>query len=54
MSAQPQTTADLVKAFTAAFTTDDIETWRSLLDSDGEWVIVATGETDIPPPPWTA
>jgi ketosteroid isomerase-like protein len=40
-----RTTADLVTAFTAAFTTDDIETWRSLLDADGEWVIVATGET---------
>lgn len=40
-----QTTAELVKAFTAAFTTDDVETWRSLLDPEGEWVIVATGET---------
>ena len=40
-----ETTANLVKSFTAAFTTDDIETWRSLLDSEGEWVIVATGET---------
>jgi hypothetical protein len=40
-----RTTADLVTAFTAAFTTDDIDTWRSLLDSEGEWVVVATGET---------
>jgi len=32
-------------AFSAAFTTDDIDTWRSLLDSDGERVIVATGAT---------
>jgi hypothetical protein len=33
-----RTTTDLVTAFTAAFTTDDVETWRGLLDADGEWV----------------
>jgi ketosteroid isomerase-like protein len=38
-------TEDLVKAFTAAFTSDDVASWRSLLAPDGEWVIMATGET---------
>ena len=36
---------DLVKAFTAAFTSDDIESFYKLIDPDGEWVIMATGET---------
>src|ERR1700735_678059 len=38
-------TADLIKDFTAAFTSDDIESWRNLLASNGEWKIMATGET---------
>jgi|ERR1700733_11841461 len=42
---QNMKTADLVKAFTAAFTSDDIESWRNLLAPDGEWMIMATGET---------
>jgi limonene-1,2-epoxide hydrolase len=40
-----ETTESLVKAFTAAFASDDVASWRSLLAPDGEWVIVATGET---------
>ena len=35
----------LVQAFTAAFTSDDIEGWRNLLAPDGEWMLMATGET---------
>jgi ketosteroid isomerase-like protein len=37
-------TADLIKDFTAAFTADDIESWRNLLAPNGEWKIMATGE----------
>jgi ketosteroid isomerase-like protein len=37
--------AEFVKAFTAAFTSDDIESFYKLIDPDCEWVIVATGET---------
>jgi ketosteroid isomerase-like protein len=40
-----QNSTDLVKAFTAAFTSDDVESFYQLIDSDGEWVIMATGET---------
>src|SRR5580698_10861521 len=36
---------NLVKAFTDAFTSDDIEGWKNLLAPDGEWKIMATGET---------
>lgn len=36
---------DLVQAFTAAFTSDDVESFYKLIDPDGEWVIMATGET---------
>ncbi len=36
--------ADLVQAFTAAFTSDDIESFLDLIAPDGEWVIMATGE----------
>jgi ketosteroid isomerase-like protein len=36
---------DLVQRFTAAFTTDDIESFYELIASDAEWVIMATGET---------
>jgi limonene-1,2-epoxide hydrolase len=37
--------AELVKAFTAAFTSGDIESFYKLIDPEGEWVIMATGET---------
>jgi ketosteroid isomerase-like protein len=40
-----QQSTDLVKAFTAAFISDDIESFYKLLDPSCEWVIVATGET---------
>jgi hypothetical protein len=36
---------DLVQAFTAAFTSDDVESFYKLIDPNGEWVIIATGET---------
>lgn len=36
---------DLVDAFTAAFTSDDVESFYKLIDPDGVWVIMATGET---------
>ena len=36
---------DLIGSFTAAFTSDDIDGWRKLLAPDGEWEIMATGET---------
>jgi ketosteroid isomerase-like protein len=38
-------TADLINEFKAAFTSDDIESWRNLLAPNGEWKIMATGET---------
>ena len=37
--------ADLVQAFTDAFTSDDVESFFNLIAPDGEWVIMATGET---------
>ncbi|MHB8432322.1 MAG: nuclear transport factor 2-like protein [Candidatus Tyrphobacter sp.] len=37
--------ADLVQAFTAAFTTDDVESFYELIDPDAEWTIMGTGET---------
>jgi ketosteroid isomerase-like protein len=40
-----QQSTDLVKAFTDAFTSDDIESFLNLIAPDGEWVIMATGET---------
>src|SRR5271166_4384491 len=36
---------DLVQIFTAAFTTDDVESFYKLIDPDCEWVIVATSES---------
>jgi limonene-1,2-epoxide hydrolase len=36
---------DLVQAFTAAFTTDDVESFYKLIAPDAEWTIMATGET---------
>jgi uncharacterized protein (TIGR02246 family) len=45
-SAMPgQDAARLVKAMTAAMTSDDVESMVKLFAPDGEWVIVATGET---------
>ncbi len=35
----------LVQAFTAAFTSDNVESLYRHIDPDGEWVIVAVGET---------
>jgi ketosteroid isomerase-like protein len=40
----PTSGSDFVQAFTAAFTSDDIESFIKLIDPDGEWVIMATGE----------
>jgi ketosteroid isomerase-like protein len=40
-----KSSADLVERFTAAFTSDDIESFYKLIDPNGEWVIMATGET---------
>jgi hypothetical protein len=37
--------AGLVTAFTAAFTSDDIDSFMKLIDPSCEWVIMATGET---------
>jgi ketosteroid isomerase-like protein len=36
---------DLIPAFTAAFATDDVESFYRLIDPDATWVIMATGET---------
>lgn len=36
---------DFVREFTAAFTSDDIESFMGLIDPDAEWAIMATGET---------
>jgi ketosteroid isomerase-like protein len=45
-SAAPgQGAAALVQAFTSAFTSDDVESFYKLIARDGEWVIMATGET---------
>jgi steroid delta-isomerase-like uncharacterized protein len=41
----PAPGADFVQTFTAAFTSDDIESFMELIATDGEWVIMATGET---------
>ncbi len=35
----------LVRAFTDAFTADDVEGFYKLIDPDAEWTIMATGET---------
>ena len=40
-----QYVADLVQAMTDAMTSDDVESMVKLFAPDGEWVIVATGET---------
>jgi ketosteroid isomerase-like protein len=37
--------ADLVKAMTAAMTSDDVASMVNLFAPDGEWKIMATGET---------
>jgi ketosteroid isomerase-like protein len=36
---------EVINAFTEAFTTDNIDNWKKLLAPDGEWKIMATGET---------
>jgi ketosteroid isomerase-like protein len=41
----PDPGANFVQAFTAAFTSDDIESFLNLIAPEGEWVIMATGET---------
>jgi ketosteroid isomerase-like protein len=45
MATEAIRTFDLMEAFTAAFTSDDIENWQKLLAPNGEWKIMATGET---------
>jgi ketosteroid isomerase-like protein len=45
MTTETSSTADLIREFTAAFTSDDIAGWRNLLAPNGEWKIMATGET---------
>jgi ketosteroid isomerase-like protein len=40
----PAPGAHFVQAFTAAFTSDDIESFLNLIAPEGEWVIMATGE----------
>lgn len=40
-----QPVADLVQTMTAAMTSDDIDSMVNLFASDGEWTIMATGET---------
>lgn len=39
------TETDLVQAFTAAMTTDDVDSFYKLIDPNAEWIIMATGET---------
>jgi ketosteroid isomerase-like protein len=41
----PASGANFVRAFTATFTSDDIESFLNLIAPEGEWVIMATGET---------
>src|ERR1022692_2120580 len=45
MTTATMNSADLVQAFTDAFTSDDVESFFNLIAPDGEWVIMATGET---------
>jgi ketosteroid isomerase-like protein len=45
MTNEPMRTEDLVKAFTGAMTHEGVDELMSLWAPDGEWVIVATGET---------
>lgn len=44
-TADSQHDTGFVQAFVAAFTSDDIESFMNLVAPDGEWVIMATGET---------
>jgi hypothetical protein len=37
--------AELVQAFTDAFTSDDVESFFNLIAPGGEWVIMSAGET---------
>ncbi len=45
MALQIINTADMVKAFTKAFTSDDIESFLKLIAPECVWTIIATGET---------
>jgi len=45
MTNKPMDTPDFVKAFTDAMTHDSVEAVINLWEPDGEWVIMATGET---------
>ncbi|MFZ1041311.1 MAG: hypothetical protein WCA79_16450 [Anaerolineales bacterium] len=45
MTNEPMNTADLLKAFTDAMTHEGVEAMIKLWVPDGEWVIMATGET---------
>jgi ketosteroid isomerase-like protein len=45
MTPESLSSADLVTAFTAAMTSDDVDALKKLLTPDGEWKIMATGET---------
>lgn len=45
MKQEIMNTADFVNAFTAAMTHDDIDAVMKLWSPDGEWVVMATGET---------
>jgi ketosteroid isomerase-like protein len=40
-----QIRADPLEAFTAAFTSNDLESLYRLISADAEWMIMATGET---------
>ena len=42
---KPIPEGDFVQAFTAAFTSDDIENFMKLIDASCEWAIMATGES---------
>jgi ketosteroid isomerase-like protein len=44
MTTATMNTSSLIKNFTAAFTSDNIENWKKLLSANGEWKIMATGE----------
>jgi len=44
-TAGSQQNSDFIEVFTAAFTSDNIEGFMDLIAPDGEWVIMATGET---------
>jgi ketosteroid isomerase-like protein len=45
MTKEPMNSTDLVKAFTEAMTHEGVEAVMNLWAPDGEWVIMATGES---------